>query len=56
VRLSAQAPDDVALVYEGRWSRLAGDAANVNELNLGLKSDAAESTGVRGVYATISRQ
>jgi anaerobic selenocysteine-containing dehydrogenase len=55
VRVSADVPDTVALVYKGRWPRFSGDAANVNVLNSGLRSDVADSTAVHGVHATLAR-
>lgn len=55
VRISADVPDQVALVYKGRWPRLSGDVANVNVLNSGMRSDIAESTAVHGVQATLVR-
>lgn len=53
VKISPNVPDQVALVYKGSWPRHAGDAANVNVLNPGLKSDIAESTAVHGVEAAL---
>lgn len=51
--VSANVPDGVALVYKGRWPRTSGDAANVNVLNPGLKTDIADSTAVHGVTAEL---
>ncbi len=53
VRISSNVPNRVALVYKGSWPRHAGDAANVNVLNAGLKTDIAESTAVHGVEAAL---
>jgi anaerobic selenocysteine-containing dehydrogenase len=53
VRLSPDVPEHVALVYKGRWPRYSGEAANINVLNAGLRSDIAESTAVHGVYASL---
>jgi anaerobic selenocysteine-containing dehydrogenase len=55
VRISPDVPENVALVYKGRWPRYTGEAANVNVLNAGLKSDIAESTAVHGVHARLTR-
>jgi anaerobic selenocysteine-containing dehydrogenase len=55
VRVSPDVPDNVALIYKGRWPRYSGGSANVNVLNAGLKSDIAESTAVHGVHATLKR-
>jgi anaerobic selenocysteine-containing dehydrogenase len=51
--VSADVPDGVALVYKGRWPRTAGDAANVNVLNPGLRTDIADSSAVHGVTAEL---
>lgn len=51
--VSANVPDGVALVYKGRWPRTSGDAANVNVLNPGLRTDIADSSAVHGVTAEL---
>jgi anaerobic selenocysteine-containing dehydrogenase len=55
VQISPIVPNGVALVYKGSWPRYTDDAANVNVLNPGLRSDIAESTAVHGVEASLVR-
>lgn len=50
---SEEVPEGVALVHKGRWPGRAGDAANVNILNAGLRTDIGESTAVHGVEAEL---
>ncbi len=51
--VSANVPEGVALVYKGRWPSTSCDAANVNVLNPGVKTDIADSSAVHGVTAEL---
>lgn len=55
VAVSEDVPPGVALVHKGHWPRHAGDAANVNVLNPGLRTDIADSSAVHGVEAELVR-
>jgi anaerobic selenocysteine-containing dehydrogenase len=55
MQISSNVPNGVALVYKGNWPRHTDEAANVNVLNPGLRSDIADSTAVHGVEALLLR-
>lgn len=55
VAISDDVPKGVALVHKGHWPRHAGEFANVNVLNPGLRTDIADSTAVHGVEAELQR-
>jgi anaerobic selenocysteine-containing dehydrogenase len=55
VRLSDEVPPGVALSHKGRWPRQEPQAANVNVLNPGRKTDMGENSCVHSVEVTVSR-
>ena len=54
VVISDELPRGVALTHKGRWLGADADAANVNVLNPGVKSDMGESTAVHSVEVSVS--
>ena len=54
VVLSEDVLPGVVLSHKGRWPKLARDAANVNFLNPGEKSDMGQSTAVHGVEVELT--
>jgi anaerobic selenocysteine-containing dehydrogenase len=54
VVISDELPRGVALTHKGRWLGAEADAANVNVLNPGVKSDMGESTAVHSVEVSVS--
>ena len=55
VRLSNDVPPGVALSHKGRWPRQEPQAANVNVLNPGRKTDMGENSCVHSVEVAVSR-
>ncbi|MGD9536767.1 MAG: molybdopterin-dependent oxidoreductase [Alphaproteobacteria bacterium] len=53
VRISADVPPGVAVVFKGRWPKHDPAQANVNLLNPGTKTDMGESSAVHSVEALL---